>query len=402
MAISKWQTKYIFKYNGGMMTSLALLPAGLRRRLERWWPEPLVIGRREQLLVAAAALFAIALTGLFTALTIGSAPLLVASMGAAAVLLYALPSSPLAQPWPLLGGHLVSATIGVLCAHYVAQPALAAGLAVGLAIFAMIALRCLHPPGGAIALNAVVGGPAVQAMGFGFVGLVLCNTLLMLALAWLLNNYLLRRPYPRVLPPPNRHLIRDPAPLARLGIREEDMEAALSGFNHLLDISRSDLEQVMTLAEMHAYRRRLGDIRCRDIMSRDVISLRPDTALAEAWRLLRRHKVRALPVVTDAGQVLGMVSLVDFLKRLDGSPQGLRERLARLLGGRAGDSRVAAIMSSTLISVREDLHLVELVPLFAERGLHHVPVLAADGTLAGVISQSDLIAALFRDRLHAG
>ena len=71
------------------MTSLALLPAGLRRRLERWWPEPLVIGRREQLLVAAAALFAIALTGLFTALTLGSAPLLVASMGAAAVLLYA-------------------------------------------------------------------------------------------------------------------------------------------------------------------------------------------------------------------------------------------------------------------------------------------------------------------------
>jgi CBS domain-containing membrane protein len=358
-----------------------------------------LIGRREQLAVAAAALFAIALTGLFTALTLGPAPLLVASMGAAAVLLYTLPSSPLAQPWPLLGGHLVSAAIGVACAQWLPWPWLAAGVAVGLAIFAMIALRCLHPPGGAIALNAVVGGPAVQAMGYGFVALVLCNALLMLALAWLLNNYLLRRPYPRALPPPNRHLIRDPAPLARLGIREEDMEAALAGFNHLLDISRSDLEQVMTLAEMHAYRRRLGDIRCRDIMSRDVISLRPDTALQEAWRLLRQHKVRALPVVTDSGQVLGMVSLVDFLKRLDGSPQGLRERLARLLSGRAGDSRVAAIMSSTLISVRDDLHLVELVPLFADRGLHHVPVLAGDGTLAGVISQSDLIAALFRDRL---
>ena len=98
------------------MTSLALLPAGLRRRLQRWWPEPLVIGRREQLAVAAAALFAIALTGLLTALTLGPAPLLVASMGAAAVLLYTLPSSPLAQPWPLLGGHLVSAAIGVACA----------------------------------------------------------------------------------------------------------------------------------------------------------------------------------------------------------------------------------------------------------------------------------------------
>ena len=97
-----------------------------------------------------------------------------------------------------------------------------------------------------------------------------------------------------------------------------------------------------------------------------------------------------------------MVSLVDFLKRLDGTPEGLRERLARLLGGRGAGNRVAAIMSSPAISVREDLHLVELVPLFAERGLHHVPVLAADGTLVGMISQSDLIAALFRDRLHAG
>ncbi|MFC3627424.1 HPP family protein [Vogesella amnigena] len=385
-----------------MQNHLPFLPAALRGQLQRWWPEPLLISRRERMLVALASLLAIAVTGLFTHALLGPEPMLVASMGAAAVLLYALPSSPLAQPWPLVGGHLVSASVGVLCAHFVAQPALAAGLAVGLAIFAMIVLRCLHPPGGAIALNAVIGGPAVHAMGFGFVWLVSCNALLMLLLALGLNRYLLRRPYPRPLPAPNRHLVSDPTPLARMGIRDDDVNAALAGFDHLLDISRDDLEQVLTLAEMHAYRRRLGDVRCRDFMTRDVVSLAPDASLQDAWRLLRRHKVRALPVVGEFGQVLGMVSLVDFLKRLDGTPEGLRERLARLLGGRGAGNRVAAIMSSPAISVREDLHLVELVPLFAERGLHHVPVLATDGTLVGMISQSDLIAALFRDRLHGG
>ncbi|MBI3145622.1 MAG: HPP family protein [Pseudogulbenkiania sp.] len=375
------------------------LPATLRRRLGSWWPEPLVISRREQLAVAVAALVAIALTALLTQLTVGHAPWLVASMGAAAVLLYALPSSPLAQPWPLVGGHLLSAAIGVACARWVPNPWLAAGLAVGLASFAMISLRCLHPPGGAIALNAVIGGPVIHAMGFAFVLLPLLNALLMLALALFLNNRVLRRPYPRPLPAANRHLISDPKPLERLGIRDEDVEAALAGFNHLLDISRSDLEQVMTLAEMHAYRRRLGDIRCRDIMSRDVLSLRPDASLQEAWRLLRRHRVRALPVTGEFGQVLGMVSLVDFLKRLDGTPQGLRERLARLLGGRGADNRVAAIMSTPVVSVRASLHLVELVPLFADRGLHHVPVVGSDGTLNGMISQSDLIAALYQGQL---
>ncbi|WP_174872996.1 HPP family protein [Vogesella oryzae] len=383
-----------------MLARLNHFPAVLRGQLGRWWPEPLQISRRERLAVTLATLLAIAATGLLTHWLLGPAPMLVASMGAAAVLLYVLPGSPLAQPWPLVGGHLVSATIGVLCAHYVAMPALAAGLAVALAIFAMMLLRCLHPPGGAIALNAVIGGPAVQAMGFGFVGLVAGNSLLMLLFALLLNRYLLRRPYPRQLPAASRHQTSDPSPLARMGIRDDDVSAALAGFNHLLDISREDLEQVMTLAEMHAYRRRLGDVRCRDFMTRDVVRLRPDASLQEAWRLLRHHKVRALPVTGEFGQVLGMVSLVDFLKRLDGTPEGLRERLARLLGGRSAVNRVAAIMSSPVVSVREDMHLVELVPLFAERGLHHVPVLRTDGTLVGMISQSDLIAALFRDRLH--
>ncbi len=94
---------------------------------------------------------------------------IVASMGATAVLLFAVPHGPLSQPWAVIGGHLVSAAIGVACARWVPDPLLAPAAAVGLAIGAMHYLRCIHPPGGATALTAVVGGSQLQALGFDYV-----------------------------------------------------------------------------------------------------------------------------------------------------------------------------------------------------------------------------------------
>jgi len=73
-------------------------------------------------------------------------------MGASSVLLFAVPASPLAQPWSIVGGNFVSALVGIGCAHWIPDPALAATLAVGLAIIAMFQLRCLHPPGGAMGM----------------------------------------------------------------------------------------------------------------------------------------------------------------------------------------------------------------------------------------------------------
>jgi CBS domain-containing membrane protein len=94
---------------------------------------------------------------------------LVASMGASVVLLKCAPQGPLSQPWPVIAGHTVSALIGVCCAKWISAPVPAAGLAVGLAMVAMQRLGCLHPPGGATALTAVVAGPHIRELGFGFV-----------------------------------------------------------------------------------------------------------------------------------------------------------------------------------------------------------------------------------------
>jgi CBS-domain-containing membrane protein len=112
---------------------------------------------------------------------------LVASMGASAVLLFVVPEGPLSTPWALLGGHGLSAVVGVLCARWIPDPAWAAALAVGLAIWIMAICRCTHPPGGATALSAVVGGSAVQSLGLEYVltpVLVNAVTLLCVATLW--------------------------------------------------------------------------------------------------------------------------------------------------------------------------------------------------------------------------
>src|SRR5690606_32619543 len=96
----------------------------------------------------------------------------------------------LSQPWPVLAGHMVSATIGVACAKWIAPVEVAAACAVGLSIGAMHGLKCIHPPGGATALTAVLGGPAVQALGFQFVLLpVAANAAFMVAAAVAYNRF---------------------------------------------------------------------------------------------------------------------------------------------------------------------------------------------------------------------
>ncbi|MER9262886.1 HPP family protein, partial [Mesorhizobium sp. M0619] len=94
---------------------------------------------RERLIACVGAMIGIALTGAIGALVLGNGPhvpLLVAPMGASAVLLFAVPASPLAQPWSIIGGNTISALVGVIVAHFVPQPVLATGIAVAVAIAA--------------------------------------------------------------------------------------------------------------------------------------------------------------------------------------------------------------------------------------------------------------------------
>lgn len=169
-----------------------------------------------------------------------------ASMGASAVLLFAAPHGAFSQPWPVFGGHVVSALIGVTCARWLGGDLmLAAALAVSLAIAAMYTLRCLHPPGGATALYAVLGGEAVHALGYGYVlSPVLLNAAVLLAVAVAFNYPFAWRRYPQVW---HRALAAD-EPAEKHMIPHSSLVYALSQIDTFVDVSEEDLQRIYALA----------------------------------------------------------------------------------------------------------------------------------------------------------
>ena len=172
--------------------------------------------------------------------------LLVSSMGSAAVLLFAAPHGAMSQPWPLFGGNLVSAAIGVFCVQWLGnEPMLAAALAVSLSIAAMYGLRCLHPPGGATALSVVLGGETVHALGYGFVlSPVLLNVAAIFAVAVVFNYPFAWRRYPQSAARPKAD-----AETTREGmISHSSLIYALSQIDTFVDVSEEDLQRIYALA----------------------------------------------------------------------------------------------------------------------------------------------------------
>lgn len=179
--------------------------------------------------------------------------LVVTSMGASAVLLFAAPHSPLSQPWPVLGGHLLSSAVGVTCALLIDDTLSAAALAVALSVVAMYYSRCLHPPGGAAALAVVLGGEPVRALGYAYlVTPILLNALVLLSVAMLFNAPFPRRRYPAWLA---GLVATPPAPAAeKCLIAHSDLVYALSELDSFIDVSEADLLRIYDLATRHAHR----------------------------------------------------------------------------------------------------------------------------------------------------
>ncbi|MDT6960761.1 MULTISPECIES: HPP family protein [unclassified Cupriavidus] len=359
--------------------------AEARAWLRTFVPMPVAASRHERLKSCLGALLGLAITEwICRQFLLGFNPWFVAPMGASAVLLFGVPASPLAQPWSIIGGNLVAATVGVACAKFIPDPGLAAGVAVAGAIALMFQLRCVHPPSGAVAVTAVFGGPAVQALGFGFVVIpVAINSALLLLTALAFNNFTRRR-YPHRPPEPAaQHDTKDAPPSRRTGFTRADLDAVLAARGEFLDIEEDDLEAILVAAELRAYSRRFGGARCVDIMSRDVISVRPGQMAADAAALLARHRIKALPVLDRQRRLLGILTQSDFFR-------------AYRANSRRVNGTVRDLMTRSVISARTDQPIVELAQGFSDGGLHHVPVLDAERRVVGIVTQSDLVAALLR------
>ena len=210
---------------------------------------------KEKIISAIGGFISIFFVLLITSSIVGmqSAGLIVASMGASAVLLFAVPHGPLSQPWPIAGGHLLSAIIGVSCYILIADLVLAASLAVGISIAAMYYFRCIHPPGGATALSAVVGGHEVHSLAYEYViSPVLYNVLAIIFIAIVFNYFFPWRRYPAVFAKQievkkDTNAIDNSVDV----IPKADLEYALKSMGSFTDISEAELEMIYTRASQH-------------------------------------------------------------------------------------------------------------------------------------------------------
>jgi CBS domain-containing membrane protein len=351
------------------------------RGLSRLIFRPLLAGAtlRDRLLASLAALVGIALTAFICGLFLGQGPhliWLVPPMGASAVLLFAVPASPLAQPWPAIGGNVISALVGIAVSRVVHEPALAAGIAVGGAIAAMSVLRCIHPPGGAAALVAVFGGPAVASAGFMFpfmpVGI---NAVLLVGTALLYHRFSGHAyPHRPAAPAPSPHGTADtPAP-QRAGASAEDIARTLAAMGETFDISLADLQRVVRAVEAGAVARSFDSVATADIMSRDILAVRAADDPATARRILLERDLRTLPVVDEQRRVVGVVGFPELA---------------------TDASLVAEVMAEPILATAQTPAIDLAAPLTDGR-THAVVVVDAEKRLLGMVTQTDLLAVLSR------
>ena len=364
--------------------------------LRAFWPARQAIDAREKWRGSVGAALGMALVSIAAAYWLQGLPAadhrmlalaLVAPLGASAVLVFAVPSSPLAQPWSVVGGNTCSALIGIACYKWIPDATLAAAFAVGLAIAVMLALRCLHPPGGASALLMVLIG--CDRFSYAL-SPVLIDSLL-LVVAGLLYNNLTKRPWP--------HLPVVTAAPEGSRFTSGDLDAALARYNQVLDVSRDDLQALFEQAEASAYQRNMGELRCVDVMTRTPISARQEMPLQEAWALMRKHRIKALPVIDRQQHLLGIVTVADFMSQIDlDAHEGVGWHLRALLRPMRNKQPVTIvghIMTRTVRVASSARLLIDLVPVFSENGHRHIPIIDDERRLVGIITQSDLIKALY-------
>lgn len=379
--------------------------ADLPSFLKPYWPRRMTGTLRDYARAAIGAGLGILSTGLISLAAVTGdwhgVVFLIAPMGASAVILFCLPSSPLAQPWAILAGNTVAAIAGVFFTQALpGQLVFAAALAMLTAIALMFALRCLHPPSGAVALTAVLGGDAIHQLGYSFVWWpVLANSALLVLSAWLYHTLTGYR-YPAVH---HDHTPTSPTHLHyQFGFKQEDLQAALGQFHEVLDINPEQLQSLLEKTELIAYQRKLEAIECRQIMRPVPTTFEFGDSLETAWQTILKQTEPAIPVVNKAQLVIGLLSVSDFMRHA--KAESYREvapalkRLIRWSPTIHSDKPevVGQIMTTPAITISEHMHLMHTIPLMTSHHLQLLPVVDHANKLVGILTQTDVIRALYR------
>ncbi len=323
---------------------------------------------------------------------------LLAPLGASTVILFALPHSPLAQPWSMTGGLLISAVIGYGCGLYVQPSWLAVGVALGVSIWVTARLRCIHPPGGAMAMLFAI---AAQQHTISLTTALL-NTVAALIAVLAVNNLIPGRRYPQCVPT-RQPVVRKP----KHSINHGDLQYAVEKLDTYLDISEDDLVSIYDLATAHAHRRHERRT-CAEAMNPAPISVEYATELNEAWVLMQQHHLHGIPVVDRSQRVIGVLTLENFLRHVEADGgQRIGDNIRRLLRPTPSSHSdkpevVGQIMSMRFATANTTTSLGEVAAMLsADAHPVIVPIVDAEHRLAGVLTQTDLLAAIYHRQAAA-
>ena len=394
----------------GRTTAFDMTPQYTFRRwlVRAFGPAVAGVSLREAARAGIGALLGLAILGFFL---LGPAVdrqlglYLIAPFGATAVLIFAVPNSPLAQPWSAIVGNTVAAAVGVAICLAVPDPVLRVALAVGLAISAMGLVRAMHPPGGAIAMTAALSPLEIRELGFSFVIAPVALGTAVLVLVAIAYARATGRHYPlRQFEESNPAGTAEAAPSERLGLSEEELTVILQRYKQSLNLGVEDLARLIGAAELQAASHRTGPLTAGDIMSFDLVTVGPDTPLTSVAELFRRHGFTSLPVVEDGNKYLGVIFQIHLIRRGRDDAvrlnRGFGAAMNRLLDPRrAVPVRAADIMSGTAPRAVQTTPVAALLPMLSGSGGDAVPVLAR-GRIVGIVTRTDMIAALARHSLR--
>lgn len=380
--------------------------------LQAFTVDPVQLNIKAKTLSLLACFCAIFFIALFTQTVIGvsSSPIIVASMGASAVILFFIPNSPLAQPWPFIGGQLCSAFIGMSCALYITETASSAAVAAGTSVLVMLILRCLHPPATATALAPVMAGDSITSLGYSFMLVpVGINVALMIILSVIINRWVLNRNYPSAIAALKKKNTNQSHSSTleshKIGINQQDIELALKNSKSLVDVSTAQLSQLLSHAEMNTFKRIRGDICCADIMIEEVTTVEYGTEVEDAWQLMQTKRLKVIPVVDAAKRVIGIISWHDFFKFINlNTYDNLQDQLRHFIQRTAKvkthkPEAVGHIMTQSVVTLPDTTHIVELIPLMSLQGYRQIPIINAEHRLVGMVYQANLVAALYNQGL---
>ncbi|MEG0045038.1 MAG: HPP family protein [Comamonas sp.] len=351
---------------------------------------------RDLLRAGIGAGLGLALAGLLVGLVdhfVPHALFLFAPLGATAVLVFAVPSSPLAQPWNCVVGNTAPALYSLLLLW--AFPTLSqtsmAALAVAGAIAIMLALRALHPPGGAVALLTVLSAEQLLPMGWYLLVPMAALSAVLVAVG-VLYHRACGRPY--LHQPPQ--IAKAQRPATQLALSEQDLEQLLQRFDQSNNLSPEDLGVMLAAAEEDAIKRRMSAVSCGEVMSAKLVTVSPQTPLEEIAELFHRHLVKCLPVVDAQGELIGRVLRADLFDWLwQGHRARQQQNLWQRLRAKPSKEQSVAqdLMRAPEMSVQEATPVGDLLQELASHTVQFIAVLRGK-TLVGVITRSDVIRTL--------